>query len=74
MTMPEISLDAACDPPRLSVDALPAPGPSAGMAAYIGEREKCLAASERKADNYRRYMRSRRRGIVADYLPVKLDI
>lgn len=72
--MPEVSLVPASDLPRLPVDELPAPGPSAGMEAYVGEREKCLAASERKADNYRRYMQSRRRGVVADYLPVKLDI
>lgn len=48
---------------------LPRPEPSAGVACYDMERSICLAADQRKADNYRRYQRRE-----WPYLPVKLDI
>jgi MoaA/NifB/PqqE/SkfB family radical SAM enzyme len=54
--------------------ALPAPEPAAGLEAYDGERELALARSPECRANYERYLASRRRSSVVDYLPIKLDI
>jgi MoaA/NifB/PqqE/SkfB family radical SAM enzyme len=53
---------------------LPAPEPAAGLAAYERERELALSRSPDCRANYARYLASRRRSAVVDYLPVKLDI
>ena len=53
---------------------LPAPEPAAGLAAYERERELALSRSPECRANYARYLASRRRSAVVDYLPVKLDI
>jgi MoaA/NifB/PqqE/SkfB family radical SAM enzyme len=52
---------------------LPAPEPSAGIAAYLRERELALALSTKKRENFERYLAASRTSIV-EYLPVKLDI
>ncbi|KAA0579310.1 radical SAM protein [Azospirillum sp. Sh1] len=53
---------------------LPLPEPSAGIDAYVAERERALTLDPRKRANYERYLRSSRRDPNPDYLPVKLDI
>ncbi|MGQ0663115.1 MAG: radical SAM/SPASM domain-containing protein [Pseudomonadota bacterium] len=53
---------------------LPQPEPSAGVAAYLRERELCLAADPRRRENYERYLAAGRRSAKVDYLPTKLDI
>lgn len=53
---------------------LPMPEPSAGVAAYLAERDLALALDPRKRENYERYLRSSRRIEQPDYLPIKLDI
>src|SRR5581483_5412942 len=53
---------------------LPAPIPAAGLLAYEHERELALARSPECRANYARYLKSRRREAVVDYLPIKLDI
>lgn len=58
---------------RRSLRDLPAPEPSAGLAAYHRERELALAASPAKRANYERYLTAGR-GAKVDYLPIKLDI
>jgi MoaA/NifB/PqqE/SkfB family radical SAM enzyme len=60
--------------PNDSMRRLPLPEPSAGMAAYVTERERALASDPRKRANYERYLQSSRRDLQPDYLPVKLDI
>lgn len=52
---------------------LPAPQPSAGIEAYLRERELALAGSPGKRENYERYLRTSRTATV-DCLPIKLDI
>lgn len=61
--------------------SLPAPEPSAGLAAYEAERAACLALSPEKAANYARFLEANyawsseaKRGAEVDYWPVKLDI
>ncbi|MBV8534579.1 MAG: radical SAM protein [Alphaproteobacteria bacterium] len=53
---------------------LPIPEPVPDTAAYLRERELCLAMSPKKRENYDRYMRSSRRDAVVDYSPIRLDI
>lgn len=53
---------------------LPQPEPSAGIEAYVKEREAALSLSEKKRKNYELYMRSGRRKANVNYLPIKLDI
>jgi pyrroloquinoline quinone biosynthesis protein E len=53
---------------------LPLPEPMPDAAAYVRERELCLAADPKKNANYRRYVDSARRSADVDYLPTKLDI
>lgn len=52
---------------------LPTPEPVPDQATYLAEREKALAFSDARAENYRRYLAARR-GEQLDYLPVKMDI
>ncbi|GHD45945.1 hypothetical protein GCM10017083_14570 [Thalassobaculum fulvum] len=59
---------------RHALRALPAPAPSAGLAAYHRERDLALQASPRKRANYERYLAHQRREAEPDYLPIKLDI
>lgn len=59
---------------RRALRTLPAPEPSAGIAAYYRERDLALAASPEKRDNYARYLAAQRREAEPDYLPIKLDI
>lgn len=76
--MPDSLDPAAADLPandrRRALRALPAPEPSAGLAAYYRERDLALAADPRKRANYERYLASSRREARPDYLPIKLDI
>jgi pyrroloquinoline quinone biosynthesis protein E len=53
---------------------LPQPEPVPDAAAYLRERELCLALDPRKRENYERYMAARRRSAQVEYLPIKLDI
>ncbi|MBI3706207.1 MAG: radical SAM protein [Proteobacteria bacterium] len=59
---------------RRRLRALPAPEPVPTMATYVAEREKALAASPKRRENYERYLASMRRSATVDYLPIKLDI
>lgn len=59
---------------RRALRALPAPEPSAGLAAYRHERDLALAADPRRRANYERYLAGARREASPDYLPIKLDI
>jgi len=59
---------------NMELRELPQPVPSAGLEAYIHERQVCLELSMARQENYMRYEKSRRRSSVADYLPIKLDI
>lgn len=59
---------------RRALRSLPAPEPSAGLAAYRRERDLALAASPARRANYARYLAAQRREAEPDYLPVKLDI
>lgn len=70
----QITTDKEAVRSRMALRALPAPEPAAGTAAYIHERELALAADPRRRENYERYLASRRRSAVVDYLPIKLDI
>ena len=78
--MEEVDASAHADAPeryterRLELRDLPKPEPSAGMAALKAELELALAADPRKKANYERYLASRRRSAVVDYLPITLDI
>ena len=78
--MEEVDALALADAPeryterRLELRDLPKPEPSAGMAALKAELELALAADPRKKANYERYLASRRRSAVVDYLPITLDI
>lgn len=67
-----LGVDEATDTAALLRD-LPAPLPSAGVAAYAEERERACAADPVKRANYERF-RAAQRGAKVDYLPVKLDI
>ena len=53
---------------------LPAPKPALGIERYKAELTKRLLQYPRCASNYARYLKSKRRGIIVDYLPIKLDI
>ncbi len=53
---------------------LPSPEPVPDQATYDAERERALAFSDKRRDNYERYMASGRRGVEVDYLPVRLDL
>lgn len=54
---------------------LPAPEPSAGVAAYDAERIACLALDERKRRNFQKFALARaERSEDVDYFPIKLDI
>ncbi|NGX59975.1 MAG: putative mycofactocin radical SAM maturase MftC [Chlamydiae bacterium] len=53
---------------------LPRPEPSAGVEAYLKERERALAFCEKKRKNYEIYQQSSRKSAIVDYLPIKLDI
>ncbi len=55
-------------------ESLPVPEPVPDMAAYIAEREACLALSPAARENWDRYERSTRREVELDYLPVRLDV
>lgn len=70
MTSAHLNAEA---PPETDL-VLPVPVQSAGIDAYLAERELCLSASPEKRQNFERYMSSNRRGPVADYFPIKLDI
>ncbi|MBI4445905.1 MAG: radical SAM protein [Acidobacteria bacterium] len=59
---------------RRQLRDLPEPEPAAGKEAYRRELELALSCSERRRENYERYMRSCRRSPEVDYLPIKLDI
>jgi len=52
---------------------LPVPEPVPDVAAYLRERELCLARSAETRRNYEAYTRSARRSAVVDYLPIRLD-
>ena len=52
---------------------LPVPEAVPNGAAYQSERERALAFSARRRENYERYMASDRRSAVVDYMPVRLD-
>jgi pyrroloquinoline quinone biosynthesis protein E len=54
--------------------ALPTPQPVPNLAAYLSEREACLALSPRRRLNYEKYSASTKREAVPNYLPVRLDI
>ena len=66
--------DVAASERRLALRTLPAPEPSAGLAAYHRERDLALAASPEKRANYARYLDALRREAEPYYLPIKLDI
>ena len=53
---------------------LPAPEPVPNTAAYLHERELCLALSPQRRANYARYQNSSRRQAVVDYSPIRIDI
>lgn len=53
---------------------LPEPEPVPDKAAYLREREACLALSPAARENWERYERSTRREAELDYLPVRLDV
>ena len=59
---------------NLSRESLPVPEPVPDTAAYLAEREACLALSPAARANWERYERSTRREAVLDYLPVRLDV
>lgn len=50
------------------------PQPSAGVDAYLRERELALVYSPARRENYERYLCSSRRSAKVDYLPIKLNI
>ena len=52
---------------------LPKPIPSMGVEAYLEEKNRSINFSERRKNNYQKYLASDRTGSI-DYLPVKLDI
>ena len=62
------------DERRRALRDLPAPEPSAGIAAYRRERELALAASPEKRANYERFQAAQNRTAEIDYLPTQLDI
>lgn len=51
---------------------LPKPEPAAGAACYAAERERALAFSPARRENYARFCAAKR-GERVDYLPIKLD-
>ncbi len=53
---------------------LPEPEPVPDKAAYLREREACLALSPAARENWERYERSTKREVELDYLPVRLDV
>jgi MoaA/NifB/PqqE/SkfB family radical SAM enzyme len=53
---------------------LPEPEPVPDKAAYLREREACLALSPARRANWERYERSTRREVELDYLPIRLDV
>lgn len=53
---------------------LPSPEPAAGTKAYVDAREASLAADERRAANYAKYLSWKTRGGEVDFLPIKLDV
>jgi MoaA/NifB/PqqE/SkfB family radical SAM enzyme len=53
---------------------LPEPEPVPDKAAYLAEREACLALSPAARANWERYERSTKREVEPDYLPVRLDV
>ena len=53
---------------------LPIPEPVPDMQAYLLERERCLAMSPKRAENYDKYLKSSRREAVVSYLPIRMDI
>jgi len=58
---------------RMQLRDLPAPEPSAGVDAYLRERELALARSPKTRENYERHLRASRTATV-EFLPIKLDI
>ncbi|EME70534.1 heme biosynthesis protein [Paramagnetospirillum caucaseum] len=56
------------------VPSLPAPEPVPNIAAFLDERELCLAGDPRRRENYKRFLASSRRSEHADYMPPRLDI
>ena len=57
-----------------ALKSLPVPVPVPDHATYLREREKALAFSQKRRENYERYERACRAGGPVDYLPVTLDI
>ncbi|MEQ8397569.1 radical SAM protein [Thalassobaculum sp.] len=70
----DTSVQARANARRRALRLLPAPEPSAGLAAYHRELELALAASPAKRANYDRYLAAGRRNAEPDYLPIKLDV
>jgi MoaA/NifB/PqqE/SkfB family radical SAM enzyme len=67
-------IDAMNAPDFLLRENLPAPEPVPNTAAYLAEREACLALSPARRENWARYEASNKREAVLDYLPVRLDV
>ena len=57
-----------------NVISLPPPEPVPDQQTYLAERERALAYSAARRQNYEKYQASTRRGEDVDYLPVRLDI
>lgn len=60
-------------PPSAPLSLLPVPEAVPDGAAYRAEREKALAFSARRRENYERFLASSRRSVEPDYLPTRLD-
>jgi MoaA/NifB/PqqE/SkfB family radical SAM enzyme len=56
------------------IRSLPTPTPTPSVAAYNNERYIALARSPQKLWNYWKYTKNSRRGVKANYYPIKLDI
>ena len=54
--------------------SLPVPMPVPDKVTYLREREKALAFSVKRRENYERYQQARSTGEPVDYLPVNMDI
>jgi MoaA/NifB/PqqE/SkfB family radical SAM enzyme len=57
-----------------SLEDLQPPEPVPDLATYLGERERCLAASPACRANFALYMDDARRSAEVGYMPIKLDI
>ena len=57
------------------LEKLPKPIPCGGLDNYINERNLCLSLSQKKRENYDKYLLSKeKKHSLLNYLPIKLDI